>query len=162
MAFNITDATTREAIQNLKKLEKYFSVKERKKMLGKAAKPLIKSAKSKVDSSDAPHKRYDSNGNHVATYYPGNLKRSIRILPLRRSQDIFVGPYTTKGSSQGDFRGNRVDGYYAHMVEGGTINYQAKPYMRPAAEESREEVNRNIADGASDIVKKYNRENARF
>jgi HK97 gp10 family phage protein len=162
MAINITDITSKEVIRKLNKLEKKYDTKTVRKILIKAGKPVIKAARSKINDSDAPHKRYNSKGDHVATYYPGNLKRSLATLPLKKSNDVFIGPKITKGKSTGEFRGRRVDAYYAHMVEGGTINYPAKPYMRPAAEESRGQVNSIITNEAKKILNEYNRENARI
>lgn len=102
--------------------------------LRKAAKPLIASARSKAPQSDEPHHRY-LNGEMVATYYPGNLRRSIRALTFRRSGAVFVGPNLAGSGWKGVFQGNKVDGYYAHMVEFGTSNQRPQPFMRPTARE---------------------------
>lgn len=108
-----------------------------KPALRRAAKPIVQAAKDRAPKSDAPHYRY-KDGRIVATYYPGNLRRSIRVLPLRRTAKaaVLIGPKlaASSGGATGDFKGNRVDAYYATMVEFGTVNQRPQPYMRPAAE----------------------------
>jgi len=69
----------------------------------------------------------------VATYMPGNLMRSVRILPFRRSPAVWVGPKLAKGRMvSGVFAGARVDAFYAAMVEFGTVKMAAIPFVRPA------------------------------
>lgn len=83
-------------------------------------------------------------GKIVATYYPGNLGTSIRVLRFARAQSkVFVGAKLAKGvSPQGNFgRGARADGYYLHMVEKGTRFASARPFFRNAIERSRSRVN---------------------
>lgn len=46
------------------------------------------------------------------------------------------------------------DGFYAHMVEFGTVKMAAEPFMRPAVDNTRDEVDEAIADVlAGEIVK---------
>lgn len=102
----------------------------------KEAAPLLVSAiQGRAPESDAPHSRY-SGGRIVATYYPGNLRRSFRTLVFRRSAAVFVGPKLDKAGGKGDFRGNRTDAYYAHFVEFGApaAGLPPRPFVRPAAE----------------------------
>ena len=119
-------------------IKKLYKVSARARVDSRAAlrsgaKPLIASARAKAPQSDELHHRY-LGGKKVATYHPGNLRRSIRALTFRRSGAVFVGPRLNK--STGDFKGNRVDGYYAHMVEFGTIYQRPQPFMRPTAREA--------------------------
>jgi len=97
-----------------------------------AAKPLIAEIQARAPVSNEEHDRY-LGGKVVATYKPGNLRRSIKALTFRRSSAVFVGPKLQKGGSTGTFSGNRTDGYYAHMVEYGTINQTPQPFIRPGA-----------------------------
>lgn len=116
------------------------ATKQSKKLLTEAAGPLVAAIQGRAPVSDKPHKRYKSSkgtkrapkgtGQVVATYYPGNLKRSFGVLRFRRSKAVFVGPKATGNS--GDFRGRRADGYYAHMVEFGTKKASATPFVAPA------------------------------
>jgi HK97 gp10 family phage protein len=103
----------------------------------KASVPLINEIKSRAPVSDEPHSRWAS-GEKVATYYPGNLKRSIRRLVFRRSAAVFVGPRIKSFGSdttKGEFKGNRVDGWYAHLMEYeyGLGGRRPQPFIRPGA-----------------------------
>lgn len=65
------------------------------------------------------HYRYPSGGgNRIATYYPGNLRRSIQDLDLQRTSGVFIGPRVV-GDSKGTFSGTKVDGWYAQIVDRG-------------------------------------------
>lgn len=110
------------AVSDKGKRESQASFKE-------AAKPLIAAIKARAPVSDGPHSRY-KDGRIVATYRPGNLRRSIRSLTFRRSAAVFVGPKIDKTGSGG------VDGYYAHWVEFGTESQAPQPFVRPAVAET--------------------------
>ena len=75
-------------------------------------------------------------GNIVATYSPGNLKKSMQVLKLNRAKTkTYVGARLAKGKATGKFgAGARTDGFYAHMVDGGTKHMDARNYYRPAVE----------------------------
>lgn len=114
--------------------------KHSKLILTEAAMPLVSAIRGRAPVSDKPHKRYKSSGGAkrapkgagkvVATYYPGNLKRSFNVLRFRKSKAVFVGPRVS--GTTGDFRGRRADGYYAHMVEFGTKHADETPFVEPA------------------------------
>ena len=75
--------------------------------------------KSRTPVSSKPHSRYKRMANSgrrmpkgygvkVATYRPGNLRKSIRRLNLRKMKTaVMVGPL---------LGGKAIDGYYAHFV----------------------------------------------
>ena len=100
-------------------------------------------AESAAPKGSKPHKRYSTAkvnkairapkgmGNVVATYMPGNLARSIRVLDLKKAKNAaFVGAKLHKGPLTGTFSGTRADGYYMHMVEGGTKHWpEGKPFF---------------------------------
>lgn len=152
-----------EAIAQLRKIPEALQAKERKKILTKAAKPLIEAARSNIRNSRKVHFRYKQNqkgkrsgkgsGTIIATYSPGNLARSIRILPIK-GVNVFVGPKFAKKPS-GSFAGAKVDGYYGAMVEYGTKYAQPKPYLRPAYESTRQTIMDIIKKGVEDALKKY-------
>lgn len=117
------------------------------KFLDYAAVPVREIAQSRAPVGSRPHKRYEKvrsdgrragkgSGRVVATYNPGNLRGSVRTLRFRRAVNtVFVGPKVAKGGSKGTFGPRRPDAYYAHMVERGTVNTPAKPFMLPAAQQ---------------------------
>ena len=119
-------------------------------VLEKSTQPTVNTIKSLVPISNKPTKRYISKTSSrlsakgkkqdkpVAVYYPGNLRRSIKILKkLNKSKrgswkfrKVWFGVHLHKGKSDGHFRGDRTDAYYAHMVEYGTQNITPVGYFR--------------------------------
>jgi HK97 gp10 family phage protein len=106
-------------ISKLKGLEPLVK-KSGRQDLREAAKVLATAIAAKTPVGTRPHSRYSTNkgkraakgsGNVIARYRQGNLRRSIRVLNFRRSPDAWVGAK----------RGKNPDGYYAHMVERGTV-----------------------------------------
>lgn len=101
---------------------------------------LIAAIQGRAPVSDRPHYRYASSGRRaapgkgkrVATYAPGNLRRSFKILPLRRTQAVFIGPKVAKGSASGTFVGARTDAFYAAMVEFGTRRMAGRYFVTTA------------------------------
>lgn len=100
------------------------------RILTEAAGPLRAAIAGRAPQSDAPHKRYSTpkiagkirapkgSGVVVATYKPGNLRRSFQVLNFRRAKFArFVGPKIDKGGG-----GKMPDGFYAHMVNFNTAN----------------------------------------
>lgn len=133
--------------KKLKGLLDQFNSKETKKILRRAARPTRKAARAGINDAKVPVKRYSTpklikglraprgKGRVAAIYHPGNLRRSIAILTFRRSRfAVFVGPRIGKGQGSKEYGkpGQKVDGYYAHMVEKGTINSSGDHYMQNA------------------------------
>lgn len=103
-------------IAKLRKLEPTLNSGPIKRNLAIASKPLVQAVKAATPVGTKEHSRY-SKGVKVATYKPGNLKRSMQVLRFRRAKNaVFVGP---------KLGGVRVDGYYAHIVEG------RRPFFMP-------------------------------
>lgn len=95
-------------------------------------------AEAAAPKGTVPHKRY-SNGTVVATYAPGNLGRSMQVLDLRRTKNVYVGA-KLKGGGKGTFAGARADGYYMHMVERSTVKWDGKPYFNAAWNRSKDRI----------------------
>lgn len=158
------------AVKKITSLLKKFDKKQRREILKPAAKIVQTAAKNNVPESDDVHFRYATakvfdgirapkgKGNIVAAYHPGNLKRSIRTLLFRKSADVFVGPKISR-STTGEFKGNRVDGFYAHFVEFGTVNMPGSSYMRRAADSSRSSVIATITKEVKERVKDFKQKN---
>lgn len=107
---------------------------KRKQALSPVADFVASAIAGRAPVSDRVHHRYRKSGKkkkgeRVATYYPGNLRRSITQLYLKRSRDNWVGPLLSKGQPTGTFVGDRADGYYAHFVEYGTKWQKAQPFV---------------------------------
>ena len=165
--------TIREEVRIVnKKLERLldeFSTKERKKILRRAARPMRKAARLGIKDADKPVKRYSTpkvlkglrapkgKGKVVAIYHPGNLRRSIKILSFRRAKTaVFVGPKLGKqGASQFGKPGQKVDGYYAHIYEFGSVNYRGRAPMRKAFAKTKNNVRALIEEGVDKKIREY-------
>lgn len=124
--------------------------------------------------SSAPHYRYSTPkltkklrapkgmGVVVASYLPGNLKQSIRVLQFKRSKSaVFIGAKLAKGQSpKGRFgTGSKADGYYMHMVEGGTIHSAPKPFVMSGWRRSENQVLRVITSEVTKVVEAFKSKN---
>lgn len=94
------------------------------RILTEAAGPLRAAIAGRAPRSEKPHKRY-KNGKVVAVYQPGNLSKSFSVLSFRRAKFAkFVGPKLDKTGG-----GKTPDGYYAHMVEFGTVHQPGQHFV---------------------------------
>lgn len=145
-----------------------LALKDRKKLLAKSAKILQKEIRSNIKDSDEPHFRYATpkvssklkapkgEGNKVATYYPGNLRRSIQVLRFRKSPDVFVGHRKKNGQgAKGEFKGSRVDGFYLWFLEFGTKFFAAKKYVKNAYNAKKVTVAKDIIDRVAVELNNY-------
>ncbi len=152
------DAQTRIEIAKIsKKLDGIPALlrEDRKKILSYAAIPLADAAQRNAPTGTKIHRTY-SGGKVVGTYHPGNLKKSAKILTkLKKSPDVFVGPEVLRGGSGTFGKGKRVNAYYAHMVEYGTVHSSARPFMRPALSSAGGQVMKRMENGFRLLVKKY-------
>lgn len=115
--------------QNFEKLGKTINDRYiRRRAFLKAAQVVKKGVQSKIKDSKRPHYRKDV-GRKI-TYYPGNLRKSIKRLPFRRSPDVFVGPLLRNkraGANVGKSAGT-AEGYYAAMSRG--VNSDAEKFEK--------------------------------
>lgn len=127
MAQSEIDRELKKAIDNLKVLRKGLTRKEIQDPLKKSSKILVKASKQNIPKGKRQfHHRYEGKvsgkkkapkglGKIAATYYKGNLRRSLQTLIFRRSLNVFVGFKRPKTGTKGEFKGRKVDGYYAVM-----------------------------------------------
>lgn len=123
-------ADLNRVLAQLKKVEPFIR-RSGKEDLREAAKILSTAVAIRTPVGTVTHKRYarrkgkkagKGGGNVLATYKPGNLRKSIRVLNFRRSSAAFVGAKL----------GKTPDGYYAHMVERGTTTQPAQEFFKKA------------------------------
>jgi HK97 gp10 family phage protein len=108
-------------IRKLRKIEPTVT-RQIKGDLRQAAQPIIVAIKAKAPVGTRTHKR------GAIVYKPGNLRKSIKVLPLRRTRNaVIVGPQA---------RGGTPDGYYARFIEFGTRKLSARPFVDPAVQVS--------------------------
>lgn len=106
------------ALKKLSKVEPYIR-KTLRKDLTEASKIIVTSTKRHAPLGTRNHGKYK----------PGNLRKSLRRLNLRRSKSaVYVGPLS---------RGGPIDGFYARYLEFGTKKIRPpKRFMERAANES--------------------------
>lgn len=122
---------------------------------------------SAAPRSTKPHSRYSTPkaakrlrapkgmGIKVATYYPGNLGRSIQVMKFRQAPSkVYVGAKLAKGSATGVFRNRRVDGYYLAIVE------SKRPFYVAASKAAENRTIRIMTDEWKRVANKYERDNA--
>ncbi len=67
-----------------------------------------------------------------ATYAQGNLRRSFTLGEFSNG-NVFIGAGREKSvPAQGDFKGDKADGYYVHMVERGTKYQRGQKFVLKA------------------------------
>ena len=118
------------------------------------ARELVSAIQARAPKGKKTHSRYNKGirkagkgkGKVVATYKPGNLKRSFRILGKLRPMKagVMVGPL---------LGGKVTDGYYAHFVEFGAANVNGG--VRPArnfVESAVQSVGPRVTQAIADII----------
>lgn len=127
---------------------KDFERKDKLSILRKAARPVIKTARALAPKREGtrPNPRYVKGRGVVAIYHPGNLRRSIKSLSFRKSEDLFVGPKFGDKKAQNYGRvGDPVDAYYAQMIYGSAADFASR-VLKPALEQNRAALIRIIAE----------------
>jgi HK97 gp10 family phage protein len=138
------------------------------RILNKNAKPLTVALFAAAPTSRATHYRYSTpklvrrirakrgKGVRVASYRPGNLAGSFQILRFRNAKySVIVGAKLAKGANTvGNFSASRPDGYYAHMVEKGTKNATARPFVAPTWQAMRGTVRTGIINDLQKTIKR--------
>lgn len=135
---------------------------ERKKMLEYAAQPLVTELQRRAPIGSRIHTSYKSRksgGGQQGRYYPGNLRKSFRVLDLRKSAAVIVGAKLTKGG-RGNFGLGRFNAYYLHWVEFGTVHMAARPFVRPSWVSAAPHCIRRINNAARLYAEKFTRQNA--
>lgn len=131
---------------------------ERKKMLEYAAIPLVTELQRRAPIGSHIHHSY-KDGKQTGKYYPGNLRKSFRILDLRKSSAVVVGAKLTKGG-RGNFGLGRYNAYYLHFLEFGTSRMPARPFVRPSWVSAAPHCIRRINNAARIYAEKFARQNA--
>ena len=128
-----------------------FNKRDRRKILVRAAKPVVKTARRLAPKSAKPHYRKD--GTKRIKYNPGNLKRSIKRLPLRKSRDAFVGPqFAKKKVAEYGGPGQPTDAYYAAMIYGSAAAFNRK-VLTPALSQSAPAIRSEVSTASLAAIK---------
>ena len=114
-----------------------YSAKDRRRISRKAAQKIAVAARRNPGFSDSKYPHYRYNGSQRITYNPGNLRRSMGVVSLRRTQDAFVGPrFARRRATEYGGAGQPVDGYYAAMLFGSALAFRNKVLI-PALQRGR-------------------------
>ncbi len=112
-------------------------IRQAKNDLNEAAKPIVEAAKANAPKSKKAH--ILRGGKKIQ---PGNLKRAIRRLALRRAKFTAVVGIKT---------GGQIDAFYGQFVEKGTRYQTAQRFMERAEQSTR---NAALNDAVSRISKR--------
>lgn len=157
-----------QAVKTLEKLTYHFE-DEQRKMLEYAAQPMVNAMQAGAPVGTKIHYRYPKRmggrakrgeGQRIATYHPGNLRRSFRVLDLRRTKDVIVGAKLAKNNARGLFGFAKYDAYYLNWVEFGTRHMAARPFVRPAIVSASPAVIRRMQVAVNWFTAKFARQNA--
>lgn len=104
-----------------------YSKKDRRRITRKAAQKIAQAARRGTGFDDSQRPHFRTSGQQRIQYNPGNLRRSLRVLPLSRTGDAFVGPqFARRRASAYGGSGQPVDGYYAAMIYGSAAAFQSR------------------------------------
>lgn len=116
----INDADVKKAISRIEGMRNnMLEPKVVRRIKVKATEPMQSAIRSLIHNSERTRERF------AATYVSGNLKRSIRVLSLKKRELVYLGVRVV-ASASGVYGGNalgernRASGWYGHMVEYGT------------------------------------------
>lgn len=135
----------------IKQLPDKIKKREMLKILRAVAKPTVQAAKAEAPVGEREHKRYSKrDGGVIATYQPGNLKKSIGNITGKRGMArvnavIYVGPRS---------KGRKNDGYYGGMVHGGTKFQKANKFMDRAFNRTQGQVTEDAAAKTAAYIQK--------
>lgn len=171
MSVNVKLTGTAELVKAIENALKKHDAKSVRKALMPAGKMIVDEARRRAPTSRRAHSFTTASGEKV-TIQPGNLQRSIQILPVFRKLPfmVYVGPKVARRNASKA----SVNAYYAHFVEYGTaahnVGYKGKyvsakggehpgakmqPFMRPALDSvGNQAVSRAMEDIAKMIERK--------
>ena len=125
----------KEVIRAFDKADKEM-VKQLRKAVKESAKPVLKAAKNKVPDM----------GSSLRGYSKGTLKKDLTIIAERSKNKakytVRVGQKKRKNARAVNENGVP----YGGMVEYGTSQTPAQPFMKPALDENRDEVQRLLLE----------------
>jgi HK97 gp10 family phage protein len=147
-----------QLMKQLGKLPEAVQEDAYKKVVVPAAVQIKERMQSHIRDSKEPHKRYKA-GKVIATYEPGNLRRSIKIRRRKRDGKTMIGPTALKkGKANGTYSGRRVDAYYASFVNNGTRfmkNNPSKGYAEKTYDWAKSNVRPKLLKDLGDYIVNY-------
>lgn len=131
-----------------------YSQKDRRRISRKAASKIAVAARRNTGFNDSPRAHFRKNGEQRIRYNPGNLRRSLGVVSLRRSKDAFVGPrFATKRATAYGGVGQPVDGYYAAILYGSALAFRRR-VLEPALQRGRSAALKVLTDESNKAIRK--------
>lgn len=160
VTMHFSDENLQRILKKFKKLPKEIQ-DDVSKVIDGGAKQVRKDAKSYISKAPKKVVRY-KNGDEFAAYYPGNLRKSIKILDRRfknaQEPSAFVGPLFRKRNFGGDFgKGSRVDPYYFLFYELGTSEQVGNDTLGKAKRKNEGKIKSGLSKAVERVVKKANK-----
>ena len=104
-----------------------YQDKDRAKVVRAGANAIAAAARRNPGFSDSSSPHYRGTGSNRITYNPGNLRRSLKRLPIKSRLNAFVGPlFARRKSTEYGKVGQPVDGYYAAMIFGSAAAFERR------------------------------------
>jgi HK97 gp10 family phage protein len=132
-----------DLIHRISLITKDFDTTARKKIMTKAAAPMVMAAKIKAPVGTRPRHKMGK-----VEFMAGNLANSIEILkhgPFTTSAYTYIGP-----RYPGRVKSNVAP--YAHMVEFGTVKQSAQPFLATAFRQHVENVFARAKKGYTELL----------
>jgi len=138
-------------------------------ILSRSAKPVVNALFIAAPHGRKIHKRYRSaglsrriragrgKGSVVAIYRPGNLAASFQTFRFKGAKyRVTIGAKLAKGSATGAFGPGtgRTDAYYAGMIEKGTKNTSARPFVGTTWGRMRAQTRNSIITDLQKLIKR--------
>ena len=159
--FHIDKSEYNKIINSLERIRRDFGDKKTNQVARKASKPLkdeMKRLAPVYPNNKEPKKRwyyYRTKGEKTkrgVPYKKGTVSRSVAIFAGKRG--IFVAPRIGRLHKK-ELGNQRLDGWYAHFVIGGTPNIkEKKPFVERARLSKRVTVLKNIEVVANKMLEK--------
>ncbi|MCP9237155.1 hypothetical protein [Lewinella sp. JB7] len=133
---------------------KDFDRRDRKRILYKGAQPLVRAARKLAPKSARAHYRRNKGDKEPIKYNPGNVRRAIKRLDLRRSKDAYVGVQNRrKKVREYGGPGQPVDPYYAAMIYGSAAAFKRR-VLTPAVVSTRQQIVGEVKKASLTAIKK--------
>lgn len=147
----------KEMEQAFAQLGRTLTITKQRQAMAPGAQIIKKAIKDRAPIGTVEHHYYGSTnksekrkgrgkGVKLETFRPGSLKKSVGIRWVRGKALLFIGP--------GKAYKRKYSVWYGDMVEYGTANMPAQPFVRPGFEASQKQAEEAMARKAEEIIYK--------
>ncbi len=128
-------ADIKDVMKRIEKVLKSVEGKQKREILIKAAKPVVIRSRTLAPIGKprggvlkgAVSATY-SGGNIKSRYWKFNLRRSLRVLPLKRTTNVVIGPVIKRRANAKNYgkTSKTVDAFYAQMIFGSALAFKRR------------------------------------